>query len=249
MDVFFRMSIAEKNIEVMCHHQTVFKQCKAYLSNFNTPDLQITITPEELETAVADLPPIMEHYDGVATTRFYGDAESRVVHEKIALEMLSFDTFLLHGAVVAYENYAYVFIAPSGVGKTTRIKLWLDVYPESFIVNGDKPLIKIKDYEAVACGTPWCGKEGYNTNAIVPIRAIFLLERADNGEESLIKQLSVGQAFPALLQQVYKPKNLERLLKTIQLIKKLDGKVLFYKFRSTPTTEAIRLAYETARPR
>ena len=249
MEEFFRISIAEKNVEIVCHHRTVFKQCKDYLSSFEIPDFRITSTLEELETAVADFPPISEHYKGVATTRFYGEAESRVVYEKIALEMLSFDTFLLHGAVVAYKNHAYVFIAPSGTGKTTRIKLWLDAYPDSFIVNGDKPLIKIKERKAVACGTHWCGKEGYNTNTIGPIQAIFLLERVNSGEESSIKQISIGQAFPALLQQTYKPKGTTKMLKTIQLLKCLDGKVIFYEFRSLPNTEAIRLAYETACPR
>ena len=51
----------------------------------------------------------------------------------------------MHGAVVAIDNKAYMFTANSGVGKTTRAKLWLNEYPDSIIVNGDKPLIKITE--------------------------------------------------------------------------------------------------------
>ena len=46
--------------------------------------------------------------------------------------------------------------------------------------------------EVIACGTPWCGKEGWNTNIMVPLRAVFLLERA---EEDSIEEISLGQAF------------------------------------------------------
>ena len=31
-----------------------------------------------------------------------------------------------------------------GVGKTTHTKLWLDNIPGSFVVNGDKPLIRAR---------------------------------------------------------------------------------------------------------
>ena len=159
------------------------------------------------------------------------------------------DTFLMHGSVVALDNQAYMFTAPSGVGKTTRTRLWLDLYPDSIVVNGDKPLIKITSTEAIACGTPWCGKEGWNTNTMVPLRAIFLLERADEGEESSCEEISLGKAFPFLLQQTHRPEDPDLMRKTLSLLKSLEGKVKIYRFRSTPTEDSVRLAYETARPR
>ena len=243
---YFRISLAQKDIEIECHYRIVFKQCRDYLSTFDTPDLLISVSQEEMEAEASRLPPITEHYEGVATTKFFGNVENDIVHRKIAEGMLAFDTFLMHGAVVALDHQAFMFTAPSGTGKTTRVRLWLERYPGSYVVNGDKPLIKVSESQAIACGTPWCGKEGWNTNAMVPIRAIFLLERADEGEDSTIKEINLGEAFPFLLQQTYRPKNASSMLKTIQLLKSIDGKVRFYKFRSTATTEAIRLAYETA---
>ena len=117
----------------------------------------------------------------------------------IADKMLGYNTFLMHGAVVAYRGEAYMFAAPSGTGKTTRIRLWLDEYPDSFVVNGDKPLIKIDNEKAYACGTPWCGKEGWNRNTIVPLRAIYLLERSDFSKKNKIEEVKIGEAFPDLL--------------------------------------------------
>jgi len=153
--------------------------------------------------------------------------------------------FLMHGAVIAMDDQAYMFTAPSGTGKTTRIRLWQKQYPSSIIVNGDKPLIRISKDKIIACGTPWCGKEGWNTNTMVPLRAIFLLERSD--ERNSIEEISLGSAFPALLQQTYRPDESELMRKTLLLLKSLEGKVKIFKFRSTPTVDSICLAYETVR--
>ena len=248
MEEFFRISLAGKNIEVECHDRTVFRQCRNYLSRFDTPDLLIGASMEELEAEAALLSPITESYEGVATSRHYGDIESRIVQHKIAEGMIPYNIFLMHGAVVAYEQQAYMFTASSGIGKTTRIRLWQELYPKTIVVNGDKPLIKIDKNEVIACGTPWSRKEVLNTNTMVPLRAVFLLERAGEGEQTSIKEISLGQAFPFLLQQVYRPENPELMRKTLLLLKAMEGKVKFYKFRSTPTLEAVKLAYETARP-
>lgn len=241
------ISIAGKNIRIEYHTHTVFKRCKMYLSQFDELDLIITPTMDEIEAELTDLSPINEFYEGVVTTRFYGESENRVVCRKIANAMLSFDTFLMHGSVVALNNQAYMFTASSGVGKTTRTRIFRDIYPTSIVVNGDKPLIKITPQEVIACGTPWCGKEGWNTNIMVPLRAIFLLERAEEGEESSIEEMSLGKAFPFLLQQTHRPEDPDLMRKSLTLLKALEGKVKIYKFVSTPTEDSIRLAYETAR--
>lgn len=64
----------------------------------------------------------------------------------------------MHGTVVDHNGQAYMFTAPSGTGKTTHAKLWLDNLPDAFIVNGDKPFIIAGDEQPKACGTPWAGK-------------------------------------------------------------------------------------------
>lgn len=112
---------------------------------------------KELELEASKLPPIEEWYEGVATTRFYGDIENEIIQKKIADVMPSFNTFLMHGSVVSLNNQAYMFTAPSGTGKTTRTRLWVDEYPSSIVINGDKPLIKVTEEDIFACGTPWCG--------------------------------------------------------------------------------------------
>lgn len=126
--------------------------------------------------------------------------------------MLTYDTFLMHGAVIAVNNEAYMFTAKSGTGKTTHIRQWLKRIPEAFVVNGDKPLIIAGKETPQACGTPWCGKERMGTNAIVPLKAIVFMDRA---EENAIRPITFMQAFPRLLAQTHRPEDPELMSKTV----------------------------------
>ena len=249
-----KFRIADLDIEIECLYRYAFSLFKKYYSYFLIPDIKIVIKQNDIEEELIyhpeiKSPDIFVDNVNVAITYDYGCLEPFVALKQLANYVITFDTFLMHGSVVALDNQAYMFTAPSGVGKTTRTKLFLDLYPGSVVVNGDKPLIKVTPTQAIACGTPWCGKEGWNTNTMVPLRAIFLLERAGEGEESSIEEVSLGKAFPFLLQQTHRPENPELMRKTLTLLKSLEGKVKIYKFRSTPTEESVWLAYETAKPR
>lgn len=246
---YFKLVLAGINIEVECCYNIVFNQCLDYLAEFDKADFIVSTSIEEIKAEHAHILKQNTYKQGIAQCPAYEYSEPIVVFRKIAENMVRYNTLLMHGAVVATDKCCYMITAASGIGKTTRARLWLEEYPGSYIVNGDKPLIKVTETELIACGTPWCGKEGWNTNTMVPLRAIFFLERADEGEKTTIEEISASKAFPMLLQQTNRPSELEGERKTIQLLKQFEGKVRFYKFRSTPTREAIRLAYETVRPR
>ena len=156
-----------------------------------------------------------------------GNLENLAIHRKIGEAMLDWDTFLMHGAVVAVGQSAYMFTAKSGTGKTTHVKKWLDNAPGAYVVNGDKPLIKITDSGAVACGTPWRGKERMGANVMTPLKAIALMER---GENNAIREIPFKEAFSFLLQQTHRPGDPEKMKKTLALLSQLNGKVRFYKF-------------------
>lgn len=154
--------------------------------------------------------------------------ETIVIHRKICNELLSLNTFLMHGAVVAVDGNAYLFTADSGVGKTTHIRKWLKNIEGCFVVNGDKPLIKITDTQAIACGTPWRGKEEMGTKTMVPLKAIVLMERA---EKNAINKITLGQAFAFLLAQTYRPDDEAKMRKTLQLMQRLNPLVSFWWFQ------------------
>ena len=153
------------------------------------------------------------------------------VLRKIADLLLDFNILLMHGAVVAVNDKAYLFTAPSGTGKTTHILKWIEHLPNAFVVNGDKPFIKfnsVDDKLPLACGSPWAGKENMFTNAMVPLEAIIIMERA---EDNHIVQITFADAFPSLFQQTYRPEDKEKMRYTLKLLQQLHSTVKFYRFK------------------
>ncbi len=216
----FCICVAGHAIAIHAMHPDVGSLCRAYWCEL-PPEVEITITESDLEPERLEAK--KSHF-----TQNDGYLETLAVYRKISEAMLAFDTFLMHGAVVAVNGQAFMFTAASGVGKTTHIRKWLKSAENAFVVNGDKPLIHVNDTQVVACGTPWCGKESLGTNAMVPLKAIALMER---GEDNAMEEISFGQAFTFLLQQTYWPSDAASMKKTLALLSRLNGKVRFFRFR------------------
>ncbi len=167
--------------------------------------------------------------------------ETLAVYRKIAGEMLRFDTFLLHGSAVAVDGAAYLFTAPSGVGKTTHTRLWLENIPGAYVVNGDKPLIRCADGVVSVCGTPWSGKEGTNRNTTVPLKGIVFLER---GEANRIERADFSDVLPQFLSQTYRPKEAQLRRKTMLLVRTVSTAVPFYRLQCNMLPDAAVTAYQ-----
>ena len=247
------MRVAGFTIELNLMYEKTFRLIGQYLIDDQNikPDLVIQTQYDDLLEQQALTNYGTKIIDGNEEHLFFdlGLHEFIVVYNKIAEAMPALNTFLMHGVAIGMGNDAYIFTAPSGVGKTTRANLWLECYPESFIINGDKPLIKMDGENVIACGTPWCGKEGINTNTMLPLRSVFFVERTEDKEPDSIQEISKGKAFTLLLKQAYFPVQSEGRHKVLELVKAMTEKVKFYRFRSSPSMEAIRLAYETIRKR
>lgn len=245
----FQIALADKTIEIHSLYEKVYDYCKKYVITKQeqlASDIIIRVTNHDLECEKQIN--INDEQIEKSSALFSMDyLEVLFVLRKISLAMLSFNTFLMHGAVVSTKGIGYMFTAPSGVGKTTRTHLWIQNVPDSIVVNGDKPLIKVTDDSVFAYGTPWCGKEGWNNKVSVPLKAIYLIERADKDEDNKIVKISFADAFYTLLMQTYRPNDRNAMNKTLQLLKAMDGKVRFYRFRGTPTAQAICMAYEASR--
>ncbi len=234
----FRMKLAERIIEVRPIYGVVREMCRNYIDLSGAePEITVNITPEDIareeaEAAKREQGPFSPSY-----------LEFTAVHRKIVTALLPYNTFLMHGALLSSGGQGVMITAPSGTGKTTRAKLWTDTIPGSFVVNGDKPLLRVAEDTVFACGTPWCGKESWGRNTCVPLRAILILERSDTADS--VERLSFAEAFPALLRQTFRPDGSGARRDTLRLLTSLSNRVRVYRFISRPTAEAVRLAWET----
>ncbi len=217
----FTICIAGMTVRIHSLYSRAFWFCYFFLSN-KSPDFEVSISDQDLQKE--------QSLTSGDVGRFLGSClEPAAVHRRIVEKAIDYCVVLMHGAVIAVNDQACLFTAPSGTGKTTHIRKWLDHLPSAFVVNGDKPFIKINDDGSVlACGSPWAGKENMYTNTMVPLKAIVLMERA---EENHIEQISFAQAFPTLLQQTYRPDDAEKMRKTLRLMQRLSPSVSFWRFQ------------------
>lgn len=156
--------------------------------------------------------------------------------------LISFGGFMLHASAVVYEGRAYLFSAPSGTGKSTHTRLWQQTFGEdkTYILNDDKPAIRLLGDEIIVCGTPWSGKTDKNKNKGVPLAGICFLERA---EENSIKKLDEKTAIFEILNQTIRPKQKEEMAHLLILIGEVLKKTNVYKMGCNISTHAVYTAY------
>ena len=240
---FFKASIAEKKIEINCYYKKIFFTCRDYLAQFDKPDFVVETSLSEITSEWMNKNDFgdkyinsNEHDTGISTD--FVDAEVTLVFRKIAETMVNYGVLLLHGAAIAVNNRCYIFMAPSGTGKTTHIQNWLKVVPDAFVVNGDKPFIDV--INKIAYGTPWCGKENLNTNIGVPLAGLVILERSSI---NIIKRIDYKEMLLDLLQQCYIPKDWDLALNTYRLIGCLKD-VPCYRLSCNMREESAIMAYK-----
>ncbi len=234
----FIVCLAGINVAITSLFDEVYDFCHDYLTDAPA-DMSVSVTAEDIvqekiknirESQIEGIP-VVDYPDSYL--------ETLDVYRKIVTKMLDFDTFLMHGAVVAVGDKAWLFTAPSGTGKTTHINLWLNNIPGSYVVNGDKPLIHIGD-ECTVYGTPWAGKEGMNQNIGVKLCGIVVLNR---GTENHIEKVPMTQILPVLIQQSYRPKARVELEKTLSLLSRMGKMIPMYQLYCNMDPEAAFVAY------
>ncbi len=232
--------IAEHDIGIESHFPAVQKLCAAYRTD-GEPELTLSVPMEELEEdlrAIQAAAP--EKYDPTLDTLEY--SEVALVYKQLAERSPFWDMVVLHGSAIAVDGLCYVFCAKSGTGKSTHTRLWREMLgARAFMVNDDKPILRIfPDGSAEVYGTPWDGKHRLSTDTHVPLKAICILERS---ETNTIREISKRDAYPMLLQQFYRPRDPAAMVRTLDLIDRLDVKL--FRLGCNMEPEAAELSYQT----
>lgn len=225
----FNLRMADFNILIENKFKYIEEMCKDYIVSGDAYDFSVSVSKEEIMAEATEESSRPDYLESLA------------IYRKIAEEIIERDGFLLHGVVLETDNKGVAFCARSGTGKSTHANLWLKYLGDKCtIVNGDKPLIRIKDGKAVAYGTPWCGKEGINKNDKVELKAVCFLQR---GKDNEIEQIAHKEVFPHLTTQIYVPKNGLKMIKTLDLIDAFVKSTDFYVLKCNMDISAAEVAY------
>jgi len=137
----------------------------------------------------------------------------------------------LHASLVEKDGYGVVFLGPSGMGKSTQAKLWVEHQGADFII-GDRPGLRCIDGQWIGYGMPWDGKDGIKQQKQVPIRAFISLEQAP---ENSIRRLTKQEAMMVLLNQVMMPMwDDAAMAQLTPLMGQLATEIPFYHLKNLP---------------
>lgn len=218
--------IAGLKIEMHPKYGRLTRQSTSYQSS-GEPVMKVEPDPHDERRVVMDRPSESEREYICCSAAF-------------CRNIIPFGRFFLHASAVVYEGEAYLFSAPSGTGKSTHTALWRELFPESYILNDDKPVIWPEEDQITAWGTPFAGKTDLQVNRGVPLRGICFLEK---GIENQIQQVPEDRALALMLNNTWRPGSRDRMNHLLDLMEQVVNRVNVYRMCCTRETEAAELSY------
>lgn len=158
--------------------------------------------------------------------------------------LVKFNGCLLHASAVVVDDEAYLFSAPCGTGKSTHTSLWMKYLADKkpYILNDDKPAIRVIKDEVFAYGTPFSGKYDMSENKKVKVKAICFLEQAKTNS---IRKLDSKEAIDLFMGQTINSLQKEDTILFLQTLDNILKKVPVFKLCCDMSKEAVELSYQT----
>ena len=232
--MYFKTRFAELNIGIDANYSRVESFCEDYKIS---PEEEVVF---EVKVSESEIEAEREHNNVTQVSREY--LETLAVQRKISEKLPFYQRFLMHGAVISYQNKAYMFTALSGTGKSTHIRLWREYLGDGVhVVNGDKPFLWVKEEEVRSYGTPWAGKERWQSNCGVPLHGICFLCR---GKKNKIHRMEPADALVRLMQQVYIPRDGIAAGLTLELLDQMLTHVPLYLLECDMSEDAVHTSFE-----
>lgn len=206
MKFCFTVEIALIKLQISCNSEKIKEVCKDFI--VDEPPL-FSVFPDERD--------IREYFSkGVGSLEY---CEMLAIFKQIAETLPLYNAYLLHGAGIKYKERGIIFLASSGVGKTTHVNLWKKYLGDEVeIINGDKPFLKEEEGKIFFYDEPWRGKERCGNRGRAPLTDFCVIKRA---KQNKITPLSPRQTLEELLNRLYLPESAEGLEKTLAFLNKL----------------------------
>ncbi|MCD8155640.1 MAG: hypothetical protein LUF78_13330 [Clostridiales bacterium] len=234
----FCIEIAGLLVEIDNRYEKIKTQCKDYIVEADQePDIRVATTDKMLE-------PLVQWWQEKDPQHLsMEDLEIYALHGRIYPWLPQYDAAWMHASAVEVDGKGYAFTAPSGYGKTTQSKLWLEYFGKrARIINGDNPIIRFMDGDCYICGTPFGGSEGYQCNKKIPLVGICYL---NHSERNRITRMEPEMAFSQIIQSNYDhrmfyPENLKPLM---EIWERIVEHVSIWQLYCNRSFEAVEVAY------
>lgn len=158
----------------------------------------------------------------------------------------SHSTLEVHASVISCNGKGYLFMAPSGTGKSTHSCRWLENIPGSSLLNDDNPIIRVMDDGSVRVfGSPWSGKTPCYKNEDYPVGALVQISRAPfNRAERLGVLDSYALIYGSSSGLKFLPSMCDALHSSFNAI---VGTVPCFRMHCLPDADAAKVCYEAVK--
>ncbi|MBK5721503.1 hypothetical protein JGH11_11530 [Dysgonomonas sp. Marseille-P4677] len=115
-----------------------------------------------------------------------------------SLPMIREKVLPIHASTIVKDQEAVLFLGESGTGKSTHTRLWLQYIENTYLLNDDSPLLRVKNDKIFVCGSPWSGKTHCYRQEIIPLKAVVRLRQYPENKISRSDKLnSIGIIYPS----------------------------------------------------
>lgn len=199
--------------------------------NLKIPDFLLSVSDEKITNV---------HLNMVEGTKI-GQTEEFLYSVAFNRKIVSYGGIFIHSSAIIYKSKAYLFAAPSGVGKSTHTKLWKQIFGDDVqYINDDKPVIRQINGKWIAFGTPFDGGSGIANNISAPLGGIIFLERS---EQNSIKKLEkTSEILKFLYFSTVRCLNDDKAEQMLKNFENLINSARFYLLRCNQTPFAAILA-------
>ncbi len=236
----FRIKIGNLVADVQSNHSYLERICRPYLS-LELPVCNICIDKPSIE---CERRAALEY--NMATGNASNEMEDWFLEVYALLHKLlpilpEYKMLFMHGSAIEYKGKAYIFVAPSGTGKSTHTRLWKELFgTEVTVINDDKPFLSFRDGKVYVCGTPWRGKHNIGQNVTAELGGICILCR---GETNEIHMVDSADSVKEIIQQSNLHRYKDNALLALDLIDMLLKTVPVYRLFCTPTMDAVEVCH------
>lgn len=223
--------IADLCVEMNPTYEKLRQRAEKYRIETDRPSLPVVVTEQDIADFREKSPLLNDE-----------DREYLLAGSNFYMQMIHYNGMMLHSSAVVVDHEAYLFSAPCGTGKSTHTNLWLQHFGDrAYILNDDKPAIRVLEDGVFAYGTPFSGKYDISANEKVPIKGVAFIERSAT---NFVERMDSKDAVFNFMNQTVRPHYPNLLQKVFQTLNQVLLQVPVYKVHCNMDPEAAVVSYE-----
>lgn len=232
--LFYKALIAGHEIIYKLHHEKTKDYFSPWLTPSSPTNYAVSVSSDDL-------------YEWNNKWGFPDDAytEYGLLVYRTSDYLLRKKACVFHAAAFLLSEKAFFFTAESGTGKTTQINNWNGLFPNEIkIMNGDKPVLSIRDDTVMVFPSPWKGKERLGDDTLTAtLGGIVLLEQ---GNKNHISRLRPEDAVVPLMKRfLFTGENKEIIHDVCYMLETILKKAPVWKLVNKGDLDSTKIARET----